>query len=38
VADRFIVELNGNNVTMDTLKQALDQVDLKKVAAAASGS
>jgi hypothetical protein len=38
VADRFIVELNGNNVTMDTLKQALDQVDLKKVAAAVSGS
>jgi len=38
VADRFIVELDGNNVTMDTLKKALDQIDLKKVAAAASGS
>jgi hypothetical protein len=38
VADRFIVELEGNNVTMDTLKQALEQIDLKKVASAASGS
>jgi len=38
VADRFVVELDGSNVTIDTLKQALDQVDLKKVAGAASGS
>lgn len=38
VPERFIVELNGNGVTMDTLKQALSQVDLKKVASAASGS
>lgn len=38
VADRFIVELDGYNVTMDTLKQALNQVDLKKVAGAASKS
>jgi hypothetical protein len=38
VADRFVVELEGSNITIDTLKQALDQVDLKKVAGAASGS
>ena len=38
VADRFIVELEGYSVTMDTLKKALDQIDLKKVAAAASKS
>jgi len=38
VPERFIVELNGNGVTMDTLKQALSQIDLKKVASAASGS
>jgi hypothetical protein len=38
IPERFIVELNGNGVTMDTLKQALSQVDLKKVASAASGS
>jgi len=37
VAERFVVELNGNGLTMDTLKQALNQLDLKKVAAA-SGS
>lgn len=38
VADRFIVELNGNGVTMDTLKQALGQIDLKKIASLASGT
>ncbi|HSW01152.1 MAG TPA: hypothetical protein VLI39_13335 [Sedimentisphaerales bacterium] len=38
VSERFVVELDGNSVTMDTLKQGLNQVDLKKVAAAASGS
>jgi len=38
VADRFIVEIDGNSMTMDALKKALDQVDLKKVAALASGS
>ncbi len=38
VSERFVVELEGNSVTMDTLKQALSQVDIKKVAAAASGS
>jgi len=38
VADRFVVELNGNGITMDALKKTLDQIDLKKVAALASGS
>jgi hypothetical protein len=38
VADRFVVELNGRGVTMDALKKALDQVDLKKIAALVSGS
>ena len=34
VADRFIVQVDGNGVTMDTLKQMLGKVDLKKLAAA----
>jgi len=38
VADRFLIELEGNDVTMDTMKKALDEVDLKKLAALASGS
>lgn len=38
VADRFIIELDGSNTTMDTLKQALGQLDLKKIASLASGS
>ncbi len=38
VADRFVVEVAGDNVTMDTLKQALGQLDLKKMASLASGS
>jgi len=37
VADRFVVELDGYGLTMDTLKQALGQLDLKKIAALASG-
>jgi len=36
VADRFIVEIDGNGVTMDTLKQMLGKVDLKKLAASGS--
>ncbi|MBM4028116.1 MAG: hypothetical protein FJ280_22385 [Planctomycetes bacterium] len=36
VADRFIVEVDGHGVTMETLKQALGKVDLKKLAAAGS--
>lgn len=38
VADRFIIELDGSNTTMDSLKQALGQLDLKKIASLASGS
>jgi len=38
VADRFVVEINGSNMPMDTLKKALEQVDLKKAASLASGS
>ncbi len=36
VADRFIVEVAGDGVTMDTLKQMLGKVDFKKLAAAGS--
>jgi hypothetical protein len=36
VADRFIVEIMGNNVTMDTLKEMLGKLDFKKLAAAGS--
>ncbi len=35
VADRFIVDVEGYGVTMDALKQVVDKIDLKKVAAAA---
>lgn len=38
VADRFIIELDGSNMTIDTMKQALSQLDLKKIASLASGS
>jgi hypothetical protein len=31
VAGRFIVEVNGNDVTVDALKDALDKVDLGKL-------
>ena len=31
VADRYMVEVQGNTITMDALKQALDKVDLKKL-------
>jgi hypothetical protein len=34
-ADRFIVDVEGYNVTMDVMKQAVDKIDLKKLAAAA---
>lgn len=36
VADRFVVEVEGNSVTMDALKQMLGKIDLKKLAAAGS--
>jgi hypothetical protein len=38
VADRFLVEVRGDGVTMDTLKQALDKVDLAKLSSVAKGS
>ena len=34
VADRFVVEVNGGQVTMETIKQAMGKVELKKLAAA----
>ncbi len=36
VADRFIVEIEGNSVAMDTLKQMLGKLDFKKLAATGS--
>ncbi len=36
VADRFIVEIDGNGVTMDTLQQMLGKLDFKKLAATGS--
>ena len=38
VAERFIVEVEGNLVDMDTIKQAADKIDVEKLAALASGS
>lgn len=35
VADRFIVEITGDNVTMETIKGVMGQIDLKKLAEAA---
>lgn len=32
VANRFVVELSGSRVTMETLKEAMGQVDLKRLA------
>ncbi len=36
VANRFVVEVTGKDVTMETIKQAMGQVDLKKLAKAAN--
>jgi hypothetical protein len=36
VADRFIVEIKGSGVTMDSLQQMLGKLDFKKLAAAGS--
>jgi len=36
VADRFIVELNGYQTTMEAMKKAMDKIDLKKLAALAT--
>lgn len=38
VADRFLVEIEGNQTTMDVMKQAMDKIDIKKLASLASGS
>jgi hypothetical protein len=35
VAERFVVEVTGDGVTMETIKKAMGQVDLKKIAQAA---
>ena len=35
VGDRFVVEITGDNITMETIKQAMGQIDLKKLAGAA---
>ncbi len=34
VANRFVVEVEGRQVTMDAIKQAMNQIDLKKLAGA----
>lgn len=34
VADRFVVAVEGNDVTMDAIKQAMGKIDLSKLAAA----
>ncbi len=36
VGDRFIVDVQGYDVTMETIKQAVDKIDLKKLAACGS--
>lgn len=36
VADRFIVDVQGYNTTMEAIKKAVDQIDLKKLAACGS--
>jgi hypothetical protein len=36
VADRFVVEAEGNQTTMEQIKQAVDKIDLKKLATMAS--
>jgi len=38
VAERFLVEVEGDGVTIDTLKQALDKLDLAKLSSVAKGS
>ena len=36
VADRFIVDVQGYNTTMEAIKKVVDQIDLKKLAASGS--
>jgi hypothetical protein len=38
VSDRFIVEVTGTQTTMDTIKEAMKQIDIKAIKALASGS
>lgn len=38
VAERFIVEVEGNQVNMETIKEAVDKIDVTKLAALATGS
>ena len=38
VADRFVVEVHGNQTSMDEIKKAMDEIDLKKMASLVSGS
>lgn len=38
VADRFVVEVQGNQTSMDAIKKAMDEIDLKKLASLVSGS
>jgi hypothetical protein len=38
VADRFIVEVEGNDITMDTLQQALAKISFRRLADLAPGS
>jgi hypothetical protein len=33
VARRFVVEINGNNVSMNELKSTLDMIDISKLEA-----
>jgi hypothetical protein len=33
--DRFVIEITGDNVTMETIKKAMGEIDLKKLIAAA---
>ncbi len=35
VVDRFVVEVTGDNVTIETIKKAMGQIDLKKLVSAA---
>ena len=38
VADRFLVEVEGDGVAMDSVQEAVGQIDLKKLVALGSGS
>jgi hypothetical protein len=38
VAERFIIEVEGNQVNMETIKEAVDKIDVTKLAALATGS